>query len=148
MKHNNPCGAAKGATLAEAYHKAHMADRLAAFGGAIALNREVDRETAELIAQTYAEVVVAPEFAPGVMEIFSRSGRTCASCGLPAWTRLQAFVGAPYVDFKSLIDGGIVAQTAFVPKTLSRLGLPPGRRRHRRERNTRSSAPPTPTGAG
>ena len=42
VKHNNPCGAAKGATLADAYHKAHMADRLAAFGGAIALNREVD----------------------------------------------------------------------------------------------------------
>jgi len=72
VKHNNPCGAARGRTLAEAYHKAHMADRLAAFGGAIALNRTVDRETAELIAETYAEVVVAPEFGPGVMETFAR----------------------------------------------------------------------------
>jgi phosphoribosylaminoimidazolecarboxamide formyltransferase/IMP cyclohydrolase len=99
VKHNNPCGAAKGATLAEAYHKAHRADRLAAFGGAIALNREVDKETAELIAQTYAEVVVAPEFA--------------------GMARLEGFVGAPFVDFKCLIDGGIVAQTAFVPKTQS-----------------------------
>ena len=42
VKHNNPCGVAKADTLAEAYHKANMADRVAAFGGAIVLNREVD----------------------------------------------------------------------------------------------------------
>ena len=40
-----------------------MADRVAAFGGAIALNRDVDIETAELIAESYSEVVVAPEYA-------------------------------------------------------------------------------------
>ena len=116
VKHNNPCGAAKGATPAEAYHKAHMADRLAAFGGAIALNREVDRETAELVAQTYAEVVLAPEFAPGVLEIFAK-WKNLRVMRIARMDRLHAFVGVPYVDFKSLIDGGIVAQTAFVPKT-------------------------------
>jgi phosphoribosylaminoimidazolecarboxamide formyltransferase / IMP cyclohydrolase len=118
VKHNNPCGAAKGATLAEAYHKAHMADRLAAFGGAIALNREVDRETAELITETYAEVVLAPEFAPGVMETFSK-WKNLRVMRIARMDRLEGFVGAPYVDFKSLIDGGVVAQTAFVPKTLT-----------------------------
>ena len=71
VKHNNPCGVAKASTLAEAYFRANKADRLAAFGGCIALNREVDLETAKLVADAYAEVVVAPEFAPGVMEIFS-----------------------------------------------------------------------------
>ena len=74
VKHNNPCGAAKAATLAEAYRKAHMADRLAAFGGAIALNREVDTETAALIAESYAEVVAAPGFAPGTQ---AGAGGTC-----------------------------------------------------------------------
>ena len=116
VKHNNPCGAAKGTTLAAAYHKAHMADRLAAFGGAIALNREVDRETAELIAQTYAEVVLAPEFAPGVMEIFAK-WKNLRVMRVARMDRLESYVGAPYVDFKSLIDGGIVVQTAFVPRT-------------------------------
>jgi len=116
VKHNNPCGAAKGATLAEAYRKAHMADRLAAFGGAIALNREVDAETAALIAQTYAEVVLAPGFAPGVMEIFAK-WKNLRVMRIARMDRLQSFVGVPYVDFKSLIDGGIVIQTAFVPKT-------------------------------
>lgn len=116
VKHNNPCGAARAATLAEAYHKAHMADRLAAFGGAIALNREVDKETAELIAETYAEVVLAPGFAPGVMEIFAK-WKNLRVMRIARMDRLESFVGAPYVDFKSLIDGGIVAQTAFVPRT-------------------------------
>ena len=95
-----------------------MADRLAAFGGAIALNREVDKETAELIAQTYAEVVLAPGFAPGVMEIFAR-WKNLRVMRIARMDRLQSFVGVPYVDFKSLIDGGIVVQTSFVPKTLA-----------------------------
>ena len=116
VKHNNPCGAAKAASLAEAYRKAYMADRIAAFGGAIALNREVDLETAELIAASYAEVVVAPEFAPGVMEIFSQ-WKNLRVMRIANIARLQSFVGAAYLDFKSLIDGGIIAQTGFVPIT-------------------------------
>ena len=116
VKHNNPCGVARAATLAQAYHKAHMADRIAAFGGAIALNREVDKETAELIAAAYAEVVVAPDFAPGVMEIFSR-WKNLRVMRIANIARLESFVGAQYVDLKSLIDGGIIAQTAFVPRT-------------------------------
>ena len=116
VKHNNPCGAARAASLATAYHKAHMADRLAAFGGAIALNREVDRQTAELIVQTYAEVVVAPEFAPGVLDLFSK-WKNLRVMRIGRMDRLESFIGARYVDFKSLMDGGIVAQTSFVPKT-------------------------------
>ena len=71
VKHNNPCGVATGSTLAEAYFRANKADRLAAFGGAIALNRECDMETAKLIVENYAEVVVAPDFKPGVMDLFA-----------------------------------------------------------------------------
>ncbi len=54
VKHNNPCGVARAATLLEAYRRANLADRVAAFGGCIALNRAVDRATAEAIAQQYA----------------------------------------------------------------------------------------------
>jgi phosphoribosylaminoimidazolecarboxamide formyltransferase/IMP cyclohydrolase len=130
VKHNNPCGAAKAATLSEAYRKAHMADRLAAFGGAIALNREVDGETAELITQTYAEVVAAPEFAPGVMDVFAK-WKNLRVMRIANIARLQSFVGAQYVDFKSLIDGGIVAQTAFVPKTISASDFLPAQAQHK-----------------
>ena len=72
VKHNNPCGVARSDTLAEAYLKADLADRVAAFGGCIALNRAVDLATAEAITGRYAEVVVAPGFEHGVMDIFAK----------------------------------------------------------------------------
>ncbi|MDA3800371.1 MAG: IMP cyclohydrolase [Kiritimatiellae bacterium] len=115
IKHNNPCGVALGSTLAEAYDKANMADRLAAFGGAIALNQTCDIETALLITQNYAEVVVAPDFAPGVMEIFSKK-KNLRVMQIANMSRLNEFVGERFVDFKSLIDGGLVAQWSFVPE--------------------------------
>ena len=116
VKHNNPCGAARADTLAEAYRRAHLADRLAAFGGAIALNREVDLATAELIVETYAEVVAAPEFAPGVMDRFSR-WKNLRVMRIADMARLAGYASETFVDFKSLVDGGLVLQTSFVPKT-------------------------------
>jgi len=115
VKHNNPCGVARGSTLAEAYFRANKADRLAAFGGCIALNREVDLETARLVAENYAEVVVAPEFGPGVMELFAAK-KNLRVMRIGNMARLTSFVAQRVVDFKSLIDGGIVAQWSFVPE--------------------------------
>ncbi len=115
VKHNNPCGVARADSLAEAYDKANMADRLAAFGGAIALNREVDMETAELIVKNYAEVVVAPEFAEGVLDVFATK-KNLRVMRVGNMSRLQAYDGKRFVDFKSLMDGGMVAQWSFVPQ--------------------------------
>ena len=112
VKHNNPCGVATGSTLAEAYFRANKADRLAAFGGAIALNRECDIETAKLILENYAEVVVAPDFKPGVMDLFATK-KNLRVLLIKNMSRLCDFVAKHVIDFKSLIDGGIVAQTSF-----------------------------------
>ena len=112
VKHNNPCGVATGSTLAEAYFRANKADRLAAFGGAIALNRDCDLETARLIVGNYAEVVVAPDFQPGVMDLFATK-KNLRVFRIRNMARLTDFVAKRVVDFKSLIDGGIVAQTSF-----------------------------------
>ncbi len=60
IKHANPCGVARGATLAEAYRRAYDCDRTSAFGGIVALNRALDRETAEAICEIFTEVVIAP----------------------------------------------------------------------------------------
>jgi phosphoribosylaminoimidazolecarboxamide formyltransferase/IMP cyclohydrolase len=60
VKHTNPCGAALGITLAEAYQKAFDADSTSAFGGIVALNRPIDVETATALAKTFLECVVAP----------------------------------------------------------------------------------------
>ena len=124
VKHNNPCGVARGVSLADSYHKANMADRVAAFGGAIALNREVDQETAELIAENYAEVVVAPEFAEGVLDILT-ARKNLRIMKIGNMSKLQEYIGERVVDFKSLIDGGIVVQWSFVPRTLTKDDLFP-----------------------
>jgi phosphoribosylaminoimidazolecarboxamide formyltransferase/IMP cyclohydrolase len=115
VKHNNPCGVARSNTLEDAYLKANMADRVAAFGGCIALNRAVDRATAEAINQQYAEVVVAPDFEDGVMDIFARK-KNLRIIRIGNIERLNTFVGQRVVEFKSLIDGGIIAQWSFVPR--------------------------------
>lgn len=116
VKHNNPCGVARADSLEEAYLKADIADRVAAFGGCIALNRPVDQATAEAISRHYAEVVVAPEFETGVMDIFARK-KNLRVIKIGNIERLQTFVGQRCVEFKSLIDGGIITQWSFVPKS-------------------------------
>ena len=122
VKHNNPCGVARSDSLEDAYLKANMADRVAAFGGCIALNRPVDRATAEAVSRQYSEVVVAPDFEEGVMDIFARK-KNLRVIRIGNIERLQEFVGQRVVEFKSLIDGGIIAQWSFVPKSLSKADL-------------------------
>ncbi|SNQ47928.1 fused phosphoribosylaminoimidazole carboxy formyl formyltransferase; inosine-monophosphate cyclohydrolase [Frankia canadensis] len=72
IKHANPCGIAVGSTIAQAHRKAHACDPVSAFGGVIATNRPVTVELAEQIAEIFTEVVVAPEYEPGAVEILAR----------------------------------------------------------------------------
>jgi phosphoribosylaminoimidazolecarboxamide formyltransferase/IMP cyclohydrolase len=64
VKHTNPCGVALSNSLTDAYRNARDADPVSAFGGIVALSREVDAETAAVIAETFFEVVIAPGFSP------------------------------------------------------------------------------------
>jgi phosphoribosylaminoimidazolecarboxamide formyltransferase/IMP cyclohydrolase len=109
VKHNNPCGVAYGRSLAEAYEKANMADRIAAFGGAVAFNRPVDKPTAELIAQNYLEVVAAPEFEEGVVPVLARRANL-RIIRIKRIEQLSDYAGTRFIDFKSLMDGGIIIQ--------------------------------------
>ncbi len=113
LKHNNPCGAAIGASLAEAYNRANRCDRIAAFGGAVVTSRAIDRETAELMAENYLEVVCAPDFEEGTLAILARRKnlRVIRMAGI---SRLAAYERHRFVDFKSLIDGGIIVQQSAV----------------------------------
>lgn len=122
VKHNNPCGVARADTLEAAYRKANMADRVAAFGGCIAVNKPVDIATAEAIYEQYAEVVVAPDFEEGVMDVFAKK-KNLRVIRIRNIDRLQNFVGQRCVEFKSLIDGGIIAQWSFVPSSRTREDL-------------------------
>ncbi|WP_127358511.1 bifunctional phosphoribosylaminoimidazolecarboxamide formyltransferase/IMP cyclohydrolase [Actinacidiphila soli] len=72
IKHANPCGIAVAADVAEAHRKAHACDPLSAFGGVIAVNRPVTVELAEQVAEIFTEVIVAPAYEDGAVEVLAR----------------------------------------------------------------------------
>lgn len=113
LKHNNPCGAAYGDTLASAYNRANRSDRIAAFGGAVVMSRPCDIDTARLLAEDYLEVVCAPDFEEGTLAILEQRAnlRVVKIAGID---KLADFESYRFVDFKSLIDGGIIAQQSAV----------------------------------
>jgi phosphoribosylaminoimidazolecarboxamide formyltransferase/IMP cyclohydrolase len=100
VKHNNPCGAAVGSTLLEAYILARDTDPVSAYGSVVALNREVDSALAEEISRTFVEVVAAPSFSSDSREIL-RKKENLRLLSLPE----------PRVSREiRTIDGGILVQ--------------------------------------
>jgi len=124
VKHNNPCGVAYGSTPAEAYDRANRADRIAAFGGCIVLNRPCDKATAELISKNYLEVVCAPDFEGSSLDIL-KSRKNLRIVKIGRIDRLADYVHMRFVDFKSLIDGGIIVQQSSVNTVLKKEDLKP-----------------------
>ena len=88
------------------------------------LNRPCDRETAELLAENYLEVVCAPEFEEGSLEIISRRANLRV-IKVARIDRLADFERYRFIDFKSLIDGGIIAQQSAVNLIRSAADLKP-----------------------
>ncbi|MET7489785.1 bifunctional phosphoribosylaminoimidazolecarboxamide formyltransferase/IMP cyclohydrolase [Streptomyces sp. NPDC005538] len=103
IKHANPCGIAVGSDVAEAHRKAHACDPLSAFGGVIAVNRPVSKELAEQVAEIFTEVIVAPDYEDGALEILAKKKNI----------RVLKAAGAPTnsVELKP-IDGGVLLQVA------------------------------------
>lgn len=129
VKHNNPSGVAVGSDLSNAYFRALMADRIAAFGGTIAVNGEVSGELAEMITAYFAEVVVAPEYSAEALRILA-SRKNLRVFRIRAMDDLQAYTTTRFVDFKSLMDGGLVAQWSFKPVDLQADTLVPASTEH------------------
>jgi len=109
VKHNNPCGVAYGSTIADAYQKANVADRIAAFGGCAVFNRPIDKDTARLINANYLEVVAAPDFEDETISILKKSPNL-RIIKIGRIDKLAEYRQKRFVDFKSLIDGGIILQ--------------------------------------
>ncbi|MGZ5967939.1 MAG: bifunctional phosphoribosylaminoimidazolecarboxamide formyltransferase/IMP cyclohydrolase [Polyangiales bacterium] len=106
VKHTNPCGTATALTLDQAYRLARDADPVSAFGGIVALNREVDAATAKAMSEIFLECIVAPAFSTSALEILQQKKNL----------RLLA-VGEPPVTKGALLDwrrigGGLVAMSA------------------------------------
>jgi phosphoribosylaminoimidazolecarboxamide formyltransferase/IMP cyclohydrolase len=85
IKHANPCGVASASTMSEAYELALRCDPVSAFGGVIALNRRLDRATAEKITAIFSEVIIAPEIDDDALEIVKakKNLRVLAAGGVP-----------------------------------------------------------------
>nr|HDN00158.1 IMP cyclohydrolase [Deltaproteobacteria bacterium] len=124
VKHNNPCGAACGTSIEDALIKASRADRVAAFGGCVALNRPIDKPTAEALSSQYLEVVCAPDYEKGAVDILSRK-KNLRIIRIKRIDQLETFWDKRFIDFKSLIDGGIIVQQSPVNKIRTRKDLKP-----------------------
>ena len=155
MKHVNPSGAAiavPGDDLRTVYLKARDADARAAFGSVIAFNTEVDEPTARAIMETFVECVVAPAFAPGVLDIFNdhetyklnRHVRILR-CGDPkSLPRYTGEADARYNTFKVLADGSLVVAAPLSTSLRSVADLTPAAGSNTRCGEQRSTVPATP----
>ncbi|MGA7936115.1 MAG: bifunctional phosphoribosylaminoimidazolecarboxamide formyltransferase/IMP cyclohydrolase, partial [Kovacikia sp.] len=104
LKHTNPCGAALGSTLAEAYEKAYNADPVSAFGGIVALNRSIDGATATALTKIFLECVVAPGCEPEAQEILAAKSKVRVLL-------LPDLANGPEQTVKA-IAGGFLAQSS------------------------------------
>jgi len=108
LKHANPCGAATGKTLAEAYQRAHDSDPLSAFGGIVGLNQVVDTAAAEIVHGThFLECILAPGFTADAIKLLKKKS-TRRILALPQITQGR---GAGERVFR-FIRGGALMQTA------------------------------------
>jgi phosphoribosylaminoimidazolecarboxamide formyltransferase/IMP cyclohydrolase len=104
VKHTNPCGVAVSADLAAAYRIAREADPVSAFGGIVALNREVDVGTAKVLAETFLECVVAPSFAAAALAVL-RGKKNLRLLATGAW------LPADHAELTwKRVGGGLVVQ--------------------------------------
>jgi phosphoribosylaminoimidazolecarboxamide formyltransferase/IMP cyclohydrolase len=102
VKHTNPCGAATGATVLEAFQKALAADPVSAFGGVIGINREVDGDAAAEIAKLFVEAIAAPSFTAEARERFAVKKNL----------RLVEVHAAPVRPVVKQVSGGMLLQDA------------------------------------
>ena len=101
IKHANPCGIAVGADIAEAHRLAHACDPVSAFGGVIATNRPVSVAMAEQVAEVFTEVIAAPAYEDGAVEVLSRKKNIRI---------LVVEAASPGGDETRGIDGGLLMQ--------------------------------------
>lgn len=102
IKHANPCGAASHYDITEAYRLAHACDPVSAFGGIVAINRPLTVDMASEIAEVFTEVVVAPAFEPGALDVLQTKKNVRVFEAMPPSSAL--------LDMRS-IDGGLLVQT-------------------------------------
>ncbi len=105
VKHANPCGVASGENIAEAYTKAYETDTVSAFGGIVAVNREIDAATAEEIGKIFYEVIIAPSYTSDALQILEKK----KNIRLLLLEDISAKLPAGTYDMKK-VSGGLLVQ--------------------------------------
>ena len=103
LKHMNPCGAAIGTDVVDAWTKAYEADKVSIFGGIVATNCEVTREAAELMKPIFLEIIMAPKFSEGALEVL------CTKKNLRLLEVDMSADSEPHMQYVS-VNGGLLAQ--------------------------------------
>ena len=103
LKHMNPCGAAIGKDVVDAWTKAYEADKVSIFGGIVATNCEVSREAAELMKPIFLEIIMAPKFSEGALEVL------CTKKNLRLLEVDMSADTASHMQYVS-VNGGLLAQ--------------------------------------
>jgi phosphoribosylaminoimidazolecarboxamide formyltransferase/IMP cyclohydrolase len=114
LKHNNPCGAATGKSLAEVFEHAYEGDPLSAFGGILGFNRDVDEATADRITQPnrFIECIIAPDYSPAAREILTTRRKWGVNLRL---LRTGPITSATSPQEYRRIDGGLLVQARDLP---------------------------------
>jgi phosphoribosylaminoimidazolecarboxamide formyltransferase / IMP cyclohydrolase len=112
IKHTNPCGCATASTLAAAFDLAYAGDPIAAFGGIVALNREVDEPTATQIVsgKRFLEVVIAPSYTPPALAMLQDRWKDCRILATGPLSGADALVGSSPLHYRSVTGGMLVQQ--------------------------------------
>ena len=107
VKHANPCGVATGDDITDCFHRAFNADSMSAFGGIVALNQRCTTQIAEALRKIFIEIVLAPEFEDGALELFAKKKN------LRVLEIGQFGARDPKIEFK-YVDGGLLVQETDV----------------------------------
>ena len=107
VKHANPCGVATGEDITDCFHRAFNADSLSAFGGIVALNRTCTTDIAEVLRKIFIEIVLAPDFEAGALELFTKKKN------LRVLEIGQLGSHEPRLEYK-YVDGGLLVQETDV----------------------------------
>ena len=107
VKHANPCGVATGGDITDCFHRAFNADSMSAFGGIVALNQRCTTQIAEALRKIFIEIVLAPEFEDGALELFAKKKN------LRVLEIGQFGARDPKLEFK-YVGGGLLVQETDV----------------------------------
>jgi phosphoribosylaminoimidazolecarboxamide formyltransferase/IMP cyclohydrolase len=111
IKHANPCGIAIGDDIAEAHARAHACDPVSAYGGVIAANRTVSVAMAEQVSEVFTEVIVAPDYEPGALEVL-QGKKNIRILRLPAGTHPEP------IELRAISGGVLIQQVDHVDAVL------------------------------